>query len=93
MAPETLPSRRLAQVAFGILIALRVGLDIAVPPIGDEAYYWMWGQRPEWSYLDHPPLHAWLLHVVGLVLGWNLFSLRALTWLTLGGTLWIMWLW
>ncbi len=64
-----------------------------MPPIGDEAYYWMWGQKPAWSYLDHPPLHAWLLHIVGLVLGWNLFSLRALTWLTLAGTLWIMWLW
>lgn len=84
---------RLAQAAFGLLLMIRVGFDIAVPPIGDEAYYWMWGQRPEWSYLDHPPLHAWLLHIVGLVLGWNLFSLRALTWLTLGGTLWLIWLW
>lgn len=93
MAADILPGRRLAQAAFGLLIALRVGLDIWVPPIGDEAYYWMWGQKPAWSYLDHPPLHAWLLHIVGLVLGWNLFSLRALTWLTLGGTLWIVWLW
>ncbi len=93
MAADALPSRRLAQAAFGVLLVLRVGLDIVVPPIGDEAYYWMWGQKPAWSYLDHPPLHAWLLHIVGLVLGWNLFSLRALTWLTLAGTLWIMWLW
>ena len=27
------------------------------------------------------------------VFGWNVFSLRALTWVTLAGTLWIFWLW
>src|SRR5689334_13305905 len=84
---------RVSQIALAILVLLRIGLDISVPPIGDEAYYWMWGQKLGWSYLDHPPLHAWLLHVVGLVFGWNLFSLRALTWFTLGGSLYILWLW
>jgi 4-amino-4-deoxy-L-arabinose transferase-like glycosyltransferase len=84
---------RVSQVAFAILILIRIALDIAVPPIGDEAYYWMWGQKLGWSYLDHPPLHAWLLHIVGLLLGWNIFSLRVLTWVTLAGSLWIFWFW
>ncbi|MBI4920315.1 MAG: glycosyltransferase family 39 protein [Devosia nanyangense] len=84
---------RVAQAAVAILIATKLYLTFAAPPIGDEAYYWMWGQKLGWSYFDHPPLHAWLLHLMGLVFGWNLFSLRVLTWLTLGGTLWIFWLW
>jgi 4-amino-4-deoxy-L-arabinose transferase-like glycosyltransferase len=52
----------------------------------------MWGQKLGLSYLDHPPLHAWLLGAMS-AFGWNYFSLRALTWVTLGGTLWIFWLW
>lgn len=82
-----------AQVAVVILIAIKVYLAIFMPPIGDEAYYWMWGQKLGWSYFDHPPLHPWLMRVMSLVFGWNLFSIRALTWFTLGGTLWIFWLW
>lgn len=80
-----------AVVAFFIL--LRVYVDFAMPPIGDEAYYWMWGQKLALSYFDHPPLHAWLLRAMDLLFGWNLLSLRALTWLTLGGTLAIFWSW
>ena len=52
-----------AQVTVAILIALKLYFDIVTPPIGDEAYYWMWGQKLDWSYFDHPPLHAWLLRL------------------------------
>jgi 4-amino-4-deoxy-L-arabinose transferase-like glycosyltransferase len=90
--PVTSRPVRLAQVIVALLLLAKLWLSIAAPPIGDEAYYWMWGQKPGWSYLDHPPLHAWLLGVLS-VFGWNYFSLRVLTWLTLGGTLWIFWLW
>jgi 4-amino-4-deoxy-L-arabinose transferase-like glycosyltransferase len=83
---------RFAQAAVAVLLLLRLWLSVMAPPVGDEAYYWMWGQKLGWSYLDHPPLHAWLLSAMS-VFGWNLFSLRALTWLTLAGTLWIFWLW
>jgi hypothetical protein len=27
----------------------------------DEAYYWLWAQRPAAGYFDHPPLVAWLI--------------------------------
>lgn len=83
---------RLAQAAFATLLLLRLWLSAMAPPVGDEAYYWIWGQKLGWSYLDHPPLHAWLLGGMS-VLGWNIFSLRALTWVTLGGSLWIFYLW
>src|SRR3569832_450011 len=81
-----------AQVAVAILIAIKIYLAIFMPPIGDEAYYWIWGQKLGWSYFDHPPLHAWLLRVTS-IFGWNLFGLRILTWLSLAGALWIFWDW
>lgn len=83
---------RLAQAAVAVLLVIKLWMTVMAPPVGDEAYYWMWGQKPGWSYLDHPPLHAWLLGLMS-VFGWNMFSLRALTWATLAGTLWIFWLW
>lgn len=83
---------RLAQAAVVVLLLIKLTMSATAPPVGDEAYYWMWGQKFAWSYLDHPPLHAWLLGAMS-VFGWNYFSLRALTWVTLAGTLWIFWLW
>lgn len=33
-----------------------------IPLIADEAYYWVWTQKPlQLSYFDHPPLIGWLL--------------------------------
>lgn len=45
-------------------------------PNPDEAYYWLWGQRPDWSYYDHPPLQAWVEGMVTAVFGRSFFSLR-----------------
>jgi len=84
---------RFAQAAFLVLLALKIYFEFAAAPIGDEAYYWMWGQKLALSYFDHPPFHAWMLRLMNLVFGWNLFAIRALTWLTFGGTLWIFWDW
>ena len=93
---SSLPDRRrgtwVYQLIVLYLVALRLVFDFTVNPMGDEAYYWIWGQHPQLSYFDHPPLHAWLMGLVSQILGWSPFSLRALTWLTLGGSLWILWL-
>ena len=83
----------LLQLVFVYLVGLRLWFDLAVNPMGDEAYYWMWGQHLSWSYFDHPPLDGWLQGLVATVLPWNNFSVRALTWLSFGGTLWVIWLW
>lgn len=81
------------QLVVAILLAIRLYADLNAHPVGDEAYYWMWGQRLGWSYFDHPPLHSWLQRLVQIIFGWPLFSIRLLTWLTLGGTLAIFWDW
>lgn len=86
-------SIRLMQVLVGFLLGLKLWFDIAVPPMGDESYYWMWGQRPELSYFDHPPLHAWLLGLAEKVVGWHWWSVRALTWVCLAATLAVFWAW
>lgn len=80
-------------LVFAYLMALRLWYDGTVPPLGDEAYYWIWGQHLSWSYFDHPPLDGWLQGLVAAIFGWSNFSVRLLTWLSLAGTLWILWLW
>src|SRR3569623_3783277 len=81
---------RLVVVIFCVL---RLYYDVRGDLLGDEAYYWMWGQHPGWSYFDHPPLHAWLLSLVSRVAGWHPFSVRLLTWLSFAGVLAIFWSW
>lgn len=79
------------QIVVGLILLLRLVMHVLAAPLGDETYYWFWGQHPDLSYYDHPPLHAWLLGVVSLF-GWWPISPRILTWFTLGGTLWLFWL-
>jgi 4-amino-4-deoxy-L-arabinose transferase-like glycosyltransferase len=81
------------QLLVGLFLALRLYFDINADLVGDEAYYWMWGQHLGWSYFDHPPLHAWLLRLVSIVFGWHNFSMRLLTWLSLGLVFWVIRRW
>ena len=80
------PAATGVSVVVVIALGLRVAFDLFVAPIGDEAYYWLWGQRPALSYFDHPPLHSWLLGLAS-PLGWNTLVLRLTAWLTFAGTL------
>lgn len=43
-----------------ISLIVKLALATILPLSGDEAYYWVWGQRLQLSYFDHPPLVAWL---------------------------------
>ncbi|TVQ10145.1 MAG: 4-amino-4-deoxy-L-arabinose transferase [Leptolyngbya sp. DLM2.Bin27] len=57
-------------------LALRLVFWLTAFPNPDEAYYWLWGQRPGFSYYDHPPFHAWVQGAFGAALGRSLFVLR-----------------
>jgi 4-amino-4-deoxy-L-arabinose transferase-like glycosyltransferase len=96
-APHPAPAPRwtivLLQMVVLYLVGLRLWFGVAVTPMGDEAYYWMWGQHLSWSYFDHPPLNGWLQGAAAALLGWSNFSVRLTTWLSLGGTLGVLWLW
>lgn len=80
-------------LASGFLLTIKVVMSLVMNPIGDEAYYWLWGQHLDLSYFDHPPLHAWLLRLVEAIFGWNLVSLRLLTWVTFAATVAVFWYW
>jgi len=81
------------QVLVVVFLALRLYFDLNADLLGDESYYWMWGQHLGWSYFDHPPLHAWLLRAVSLLTGWDRLGVRLLTWVTLVGVFGIFWSW
>lgn len=43
----------------------------------DEMYYWVYAQHQQWSYLDHPPLTAWLIAAGTWLFGDTAFGVRA----------------
>jgi 4-amino-4-deoxy-L-arabinose transferase-like glycosyltransferase len=50
-----------ARIVLVGAIGARLVLALATDLYFDEAYYWTWAQRLDWSYFDHPPLIAWLM--------------------------------
>lgn len=58
---------------FGLL---RLIFWLSTFPNPDEAYYWLWGQHPDFSYYDHPPLQAWVQGIVTSLVGRSFFALR-----------------
>jgi hypothetical protein len=46
------------------------------PLIGDEAYYWLWGQHLDLSYVDHPPMIAYVNFVLTSLFGQSELAIR-----------------
>lgn len=66
------------QILFGtacVLLLAKTYYWVAVFPNPDEAYYWLWGQFPDWSYHDHPGFQAWIQALFSHF-GTSLFILR-----------------
>jgi 4-amino-4-deoxy-L-arabinose transferase-like glycosyltransferase len=62
-----------------IVAALTImrGVFAAVNPLRvDEAYYWTWSKESVISYLDHPPMIAWCVHLGTLIFGDTNFGVR-----------------
>jgi 4-amino-4-deoxy-L-arabinose transferase-like glycosyltransferase len=57
-------------------LALRLlGLS-RLPLVPDEAYYWLWSRRLDWSYFDHPSGTALLLRLSTALGGQSEFGIR-----------------
>lgn len=84
---------RIAIAIVVVLLAVRIPVTFIVPPNGDEAFYWLWGQHPQWSYRDHGPLVGWLASFGHLLFGWSIFALRFPTLLTTAAVLVVLWAW
>jgi 4-amino-4-deoxy-L-arabinose transferase-like glycosyltransferase len=57
-------------------LAIRVSFWLWTFPNPDEAYYWLWGQHPSFSYYDHPPFHAWVQGIFTALFGRSNLVLR-----------------
>jgi len=46
------------------------------PLIGDEAFYWVWSQHLDLSYISHPPMIAYVNFILTSIFGNNEFAIR-----------------
>ena len=71
---------RLAALALiALSLALRWLYLGQAELIFDEMYYWVYTQHPALSYLDHPPLTAWLIAAGTALFGDTALGVRAAT--------------
>ncbi|MEW5701660.1 MAG: glycosyltransferase family 39 protein [Candidatus Zixiibacteriota bacterium] len=84
-SPARLPRRtrrRLVMAAAIVyLLALRLVYIGGTEVIPEEAYYWNYAQHLDWSYLDHPPMVAWIIGLGSAVFGATAFGVRIGAWL------------
>jgi dolichyl-phosphate-mannose-protein mannosyltransferase len=57
--------RLVGIVAGGTLV--RAVIAAHFPIHFDEAYYWLWAHRPDWGYVDQPPMIAYLILLTTLL--------------------------
>jgi hypothetical protein len=62
--------------AVVVMALLRGALAASVDLSDDEAYYRLWALAPALSYLDHPPMVAWLIAAGRYILGDTPFGVR-----------------
>ena len=48
-------------IALTATLAFRFWLSVAMPFTADEAYFVLWGRRPDIGFYDHPPMIGWWL--------------------------------
>jgi hypothetical protein len=70
-------------------LAIMVAQAYLTPIHSDEAYYWMYAQRLDWGYFDHPPLAALLIRV-GTVLIPGVLGVRLFTILSVFGVIYVL---
>lgn len=87
--PRLLNAREqwIAVAAIAVLVVLQVIYAATADLRTDEAYYWTLSKESVLSYLDHPPMVAWLVRFGTAVFGDSNFGAR------FGGLLamWIAW--
>jgi 4-amino-4-deoxy-L-arabinose transferase-like glycosyltransferase len=67
---------RLAAVAVAILVVVQVIYAATAGLRTDEAYYWTLSKENVLSYLDHPPMVAWLVRFGTAIFGDTSFGAR-----------------
>lgn len=62
--PLTGVSIALALVSFTLI---RIVLASALPLLNDEAYHWLWADKIDWCYYDHPGMIGWVTYPFRLI--------------------------
>jgi dolichol-phosphate mannosyltransferase len=73
-----LPTRSESLIVWGIalLVLLRFIWAATIDLSPQEAYYWNYAMHPALSYLDHPPMVAWVIRAGRLLLGKSEIGVR-----------------
>jgi 4-amino-4-deoxy-L-arabinose transferase-like glycosyltransferase len=80
-------SRR-AYLLLAFVFTAQLTIAALFPVMPEEAYHWNFGQHPDWSYYDHPPMIAWSIAVGHALLGDTPLGVRLIPLLfSLGTTL------
>jgi hypothetical protein len=78
-------------VTLGATTAIRLMVAGLSGLTDDEAYYRLWSLAPTMSYLDHPPMVAWMIAAGRFVAGDNPIGVRLCAVLTLSVGLLVLW--
>lgn len=73
---STFQRHRAFIILLSFATAVRLAFAVHLRLGDDEAYYWEWGQYPDLSYLDHPPMTGWIGGVFSAIFGNNEFGVR-----------------
>ena len=68
--------KRLTIVVVAYIVAFKLAAMGPINLIPEEAYYWNYAQHLDLSYLDHPPMVAWLIWISTSLFGKSEFSIR-----------------
>ena len=74
------PARWFATAIF-LLFVLRLAVAAITPLSADEAYYWLWSKHLALSYLDHPPMVAFVIRAGTEIFGDTSLGVRFVPWL------------
>ena len=66
-ARELANYRLLAVTWVAVATIVRFAGVARLPLANGEAYYASWSRFPDWSYYDHPPLVAWMVHLTTML--------------------------
>lgn len=66
------------------------GFSFFIFPTNDTYYYWTWSKHLQLSYLDGPPLIAYLLYVSTHIFGDNFFAIELISLLSIYGSTYLI---
>lgn len=80
-AEDTRENRSAANLLLAVALALtaiRLAVASYTGLVDDEAYYRIWSLAPSLSYLDHPPMVAWIIAAGRMIAGDTSLGVRLL---------------